>query len=305
MNSSDQIVKVQRDASKYVNPVEARAAKGEASHLYITGKQKQTEHENAPVEYRPVPPYPKWLQKKEQNVQFRKFLDVLKQLHIKIPLVEALEQMLTYVRFLKDILTKKSKSGEYEIVALTKAFSTIFTSKISKKMKDPGSFTIPVSIGGQKIEQTLRDVRASINLMPLSIYMKLGIGEARPTTITLQLADRSITYREEKIEDVLVQVDKFIFPTDFIILDYDVDKEVPIIMGRPFLSTGRALVDVQKGELMIHVQDHEVKFSVYDSMKLPAESEECSVLKILNEALIGESNAEAMLEHSVSRDIGA
>ena len=72
--------------------------------------------------------------------------------------------------------------------------------------------------------------------MPLSIYKKLGIGEARPTTVTLQLADRSITYPEGKIENILIQVDKFIFSADFIILDYKADHDVSIILGRPFLQ---------------------------------------------------------------------
>ncbi|XP_022158977.1 uncharacterized protein LOC111025423 [Momordica charantia] len=163
--------------------------------------------------------------------------------------------MSNYVRFLKKILTKKRKLGEYETIAMTKACSNILTSKILAKMKDPGSFTIPVSVGRQQIGLTLCDLGASINLMPLFIYNKLGIGEARPTTETLHFADRSITHPKGKIEDILVQVDKFIFPADFIILDYDADKEVPIILGRPFLAIGRALVDVHKGELTMRVQD--------------------------------------------------
>ncbi|XP_022158611.1 uncharacterized protein LOC111025065 [Momordica charantia] len=188
--------------------------------IRVPEKRKQAEHENAPAEYSPAPPYPKRLQKKERNVQFNKFLDVLKQLHVNIPLVEALEQMPNYVRFLKEILIKKRTLGEYDTIGLA-----------------------------------LCDLGANINLMPLSIYNKLGIGEARPTIVTLQLADRSITHPEGKIEDVLVIVDKFFFPADFIILDYDADKEVPIILGRPFLATGRALVDVHKGELTMRVQD--------------------------------------------------
>ncbi|KAF7812975.1 uncharacterized protein G2W53_033951 [Senna tora] len=91
----------------------------------------------------------------------------------------------------------------------------------------------------------------------------------------LQLADRSIAYPRVVIEDVLVQVDKFIFPTDFIILDYEEDREVPIILGRPFLATGRTIIDVQKGELKMRVQEEEVTFNVFKAMKLPGEPEEC------------------------------
>ncbi|XP_062113339.1 uncharacterized protein LOC133824470 [Humulus lupulus] len=129
------------------------------------------------------------------------------------------------------------------MVALTEGCSAILKSKIPPKLKDPGSFTIPCSIGGRDVGRALCDLGASINLMPMSIFKKLGIGEARPTTITLQLADRSMAHPEGKIEDILVQVDNFIFLADFIILDYEPDKDVPIILGRPFLATGWTLID--------------------------------------------------------------
>ncbi|KAJ9566947.1 hypothetical protein OSB04_002913 [Centaurea solstitialis] len=167
---------------------------------------------------------------------------------------------------------------EYETVALTEGCSALLTKKIPPKMKDPGSFTIPCSIGGKIIRRALCDLGAGINLMPLSVFTTLGIGEARPTTISIQLDDKSIVWPKGKIEDVLVQVDKFIFPADFIILDCEVDQEVPIILGRPFLATGRTLIDVQKGELTMRVHDQRVTFNVLDSLKYPDEREECSTL---------------------------
>ncbi|XP_022158740.1 uncharacterized protein LOC111025203 [Momordica charantia] len=135
-------------ASKEVNPVNAKASNFGTSHAKVDEKRKKIEHEDAPTEFRPTPPYPKRLKKKEQDVQFRKFLDVLNQLHVNIPLVEASEQMSTYVRFLKDILIKKRKLREYKTVAMTKESSNILISKIPTKIKDLGSFTIPISIRG-------------------------------------------------------------------------------------------------------------------------------------------------------------
>ena len=111
--------------------------------------------------------------------------------------------------------------------------------------------------------------------MPLSIFRRLGLGEAKPTTVTLQPADRSLKHPRGIIEDVLVKVDKFIFPADFIVLDMEEDKEIPIILGRPFLAIGRALIDVQKGELRLRVQDEEVRFSVFRAIRHPAESDSC------------------------------
>ena len=89
--------------------------------------------------------------------------------------------------------------------------------------------------------------------MPLSIFRRLGLGEAKPTRVTLQMADRSIKHPRGVIEDVLVKVDKFIFPADFVVLDMEEDRDIPIILGRPFLATGKALIDVQKGELRLRV----------------------------------------------------
>ncbi|XP_024990639.1 uncharacterized protein LOC112524928 [Cynara cardunculus var. scolymus] len=208
------------------------------------------------VSTKPVPPYvpfPQRLRNQKEELQFKKFLDVFKALHINIPLVEAIEQMPSYVKFLKDILSMKKKLSEYETVALTEGCSALLTNKIPPKLKNPGSFTIPCSIGGKEIGKALCDLGTSINLMPLSVFNTLGIREARSTTVTLQLANKSIAYPKGKIEDVLVQVDKFIFPADFIILDFEADKDIPIILGRPFLATGRTLIDVQKGELTMRL----------------------------------------------------
>ena len=159
-----------------------------------------------------------------------------------------------YVKFMKDILAKKRKLGDFETISLFEECSAILQKKLPPKLKDPGSFTIPCAIRDAVFKKDLCDLGANLNLMPFSIFKKLNMGEARPTTVTLQQADRSLTHPRGIIEDVLLKVDKFIFPVDFIILDMEEDKEVPIILERPFLATGRALIDVQKGELRLRVK---------------------------------------------------
>ena len=176
--------------------------------------------------------------------QFGRFMDIFKKLHINIPFAEALEQMSGYVKFMKDVLSKKRKLGDYETVALSEECSAILQKKLPPKLKDPGGFTIPCAIGNAVFERALCDLGASINLMLWSIFKKLKLGEAHPTIVTLQLADRSLTHPRGIIEDVLVKVEKLIFPVDFIILDMQEDKEVQIILGRPFLAKGRAMIDV-------------------------------------------------------------
>ncbi|KAA3457193.1 Aspartic peptidase [Gossypium australe] len=186
------------------------------------------EKQSRQMEGRPSPPFPQRFQKSKQDVQFKKFLEVLKQLHTNIPLVEALEQMPNYVKFMKDILLKKKRLAEFEIVAFTKGCTIMLRNKLQLKLKVPGSFTIRYSIGNHYVGKDLCDLGASINLMPMK-------GET--TNVTLQLADRSYAHPEGKIEDVLVRVDKFIFPAYFIIMECEADNDVPIILGRPFLAT--------------------------------------------------------------------
>ncbi|XP_070048588.1 uncharacterized protein [Nicotiana tomentosiformis] len=114
-------------------------------------------------------------------------------------------------------------------------------------------------------------------MMPLSIYKKLGIGRARPISMLLQLADRMVKRPSGILDDVLVQVGKFVFPTDFVILDCKVDEEIHIILGRSFFATGRALIDCETGELKMRLNNGEITFNVQKSMRQPGEFPNCSL----------------------------
>nr|XP_009760790.1 PREDICTED: uncharacterized protein LOC104213074 [Nicotiana sylvestris] len=118
---------------------------------------------------------------------------------------------------------------------------------VNEELEDPGAFTIPYTIGNVDFAKALCDLGTSINLMPYSVFKTFGIGQPRPTSMILQMADRTMKRPLGIIDDVLVRVDKFILPADFMILDCEVDYEVSIILGRPFLATGKALVDVEAG----------------------------------------------------------
>ncbi|XP_022894042.1 uncharacterized protein LOC111408528 [Olea europaea var. sylvestris] len=139
--------------------------------------------------YVPPIPFPQRLHKQKLEVQFGNFLEVFKKLHINILFADALGQMLSYVKFKKDILSNKRKLKEHETVMLTEECSAILQNKLPPKIKDPGSFIIPCTIGDLNFSKALCDLGASINLMPLSIFRKLRLGEAKTTTISLQLAD--------------------------------------------------------------------------------------------------------------------
>ncbi|XP_070030065.1 uncharacterized protein [Nicotiana sylvestris] len=130
-----------------------------------------------------------------------------------------------------------------------------------------GSFTIPCTIGNFAFAKALCDLRASINLMPLAIYKRLGIGRARTTSMLLQLDDRTVKRPSGILDDVLIQVGKFVFPADFVILDCKVDEEIPILLGRPFLATGRDLINYETGELKMRLNDEEITFNVQKYMR--------------------------------------
>ncbi|XP_061348336.1 uncharacterized protein LOC133293749 [Gastrolobium bilobum] len=200
-------------------------------------KKKAQERQEKPLELSPYAkiPYPQRFREEIKKQQYSKFLDIFKKLQINIPFDEALENMLNYAKFMKDLLSKKRKLKECETVTLTEECSAIIQKKLPPKLEDPGSFSIPIEIGNIDVGKSLCDLGASINLMPLSICKALGIHELKPTKVSLQLADRSTRRPDGVIEDVLVKIDKFIFPADFVILDMQEDAEIPLLLGRPFL----------------------------------------------------------------------
>ena len=283
-----------------IQPSQTDKVVGEQPHQKKLDEE-EIEAKDQPNMTKPTIPilYPQCLKKSKLDKQFTKFLEVFKKLHINIPFVDAFEQMPNYVKFMKEILSNKRRLSNFETVNLTEECSAILQRKVPQKLKDPGSFTIPCTIGNSIFEKASCDLGASINLMPLSIFRLLGLGEARPTTVTLQLADRSLKHPKGVIEDVLVKVDKFIFPADFIVLDMEEDKEIPIILGRPFLTTGSALIDVQKGELKLRVQDDEVTFNVFKAMRHPKESDACFLVETVEAIVSSQSGPTNPLEASL------
>ena len=154
---------------------------------------------------------------------------------------------------MKKILESKKKLEEYGTITLTKECNVILQKKLPPKLQDPGSFAIPFSIGTRVSGKALCDLGATINLMLLLMFKRLKLGEPKLTTINLQLADRSYLHPRGIIENVLVKVGKFNLPANFFILDMKEDDSVPIILGKPFLATGKAQINFQEGELKLRV----------------------------------------------------
>ncbi|CAH9138304.1 unnamed protein product [Cuscuta epithymum] len=224
--------------------------------------QKEDSQKKAESKKTPPLPFPTRVKKSNDNANLIRFMEHLKQLHINMPFMEALTEMPRYAKFMKDLLTKKRRWEEPEVVDLNAECSAVVLKTMPPKLKDPGSFLVPCSIENFKFNNALADLGASINLMPSSVVMKLGLGELKPTRMSLQLADRSVKYPKGILEDVLVRVDKFIFPVDFVVMDMEEDRETALILGRPFLATARALVDVADGSLSLRVGDDVCTFKL-------------------------------------------
>ncbi|XP_073309920.1 uncharacterized protein [Primulina huaijiensis] len=155
--------------------------------------------------------FPQREKQMQLDTQFSKFLEIFKKLHINIPFAEALAQMPSYAKFPKETLSNKRKLVDFETVKLSEECSAILQNKLPPKTKDPGSFSIPCTIGTSFFSKALYDLGASINLMSYSCFEKLKIGEVKPTPITLQLADRSIKYPRGVVEDVLKKLTSSFF----------------------------------------------------------------------------------------------
>ena len=242
------------------------------------GEPKKKSPEVKP--YVPPVPFPGRLKQQQLEAQFAQFVEVFKKLQINIPLLDALKQIPSYAKFLKELLSNKRTINNTEKVMLIGESSMVLEKKsahLPKKLNDQGSFTVPCTIGNFHFKNVLIDSGASINLMPLSVFKKLGIGQhtCKKTPVTLQLADKSTRFSKGTVEDVLVKVDELIFPVDFTVLDMEEDEDIPLILGRPFLATGQALIDVGKGKLTLRGLDKQVTFDIHDPVPYADVGKEC------------------------------
>nr|GEW53868.1 hypothetical protein [Tanacetum cinerariifolium] len=219
------------------------------------------------------------LREKATN-QMEKFFQIFHDLHFDISFADALLLMPKFASMIKSLLTNKYKLFELAKVPLNENCSAILLKKLPEKLGDPGKFLIPCNFLGINVCHALADLCASINLMPLSIWKKLSLRELTPTQITLELADRSITRPKGVAEYVLVKVGKFHFPTDFVVVDFESNPSVPLILGRSFLKTGRALINVYGEEITLRVNDESVTFNLNQTMRYSLTYDDNSVNRV-------------------------
>ncbi|GKB07980.1 reverse transcriptase domain-containing protein [Tanacetum coccineum] len=215
--------------------------------------------------YIPEPDVPKSLPKTTPILEF----DILKSLpKPNIPYPSRRDDQ-KFAPRIKSLLMNKEKLLDFAKIPLNENCSAMLLKKLPEKLGDPGKFLIPCNFSGMDVCHALADLGASINLIPFSIWKNLSLPDLTPTRMTLELADRSITYPKGLAEDVFVKVRKFHFPTDFVVVDFKADPRVPLILGRSFLRTSRALINVYKGELILRDGNEQIIFYVDGTSKHP------------------------------------
>nr|GFA65934.1 reverse transcriptase domain-containing protein [Tanacetum cinerariifolium] len=178
------------------------------------------------------------------NDQREKFFQIFKDLNCNISFTDALILMPKFGLSIKSLLTNKDKLCELARTPLNEHCSTVLLKKLPEKLGNPVKFLIPYDFPRMAECLALVNLGASINLMPLFVWNKLSFPDLSPTCMTLELADHSISHPVGVAEDVLVKVGAFHFPAEFVVVDFDADHRVTLILGRSFLKTGRALIDV-------------------------------------------------------------
>ena len=242
------------------------------------------------------PPFPQALRKKKNSVNQTEILEVLRQVKVNIPLLDMIKQVPTYAKFLKDLCTVKRGFNVNKKSFLTEQVSAIIECKTPVKYKDSGCPTISVNIGGISVEKALLDLGASVNLLPYSMYKQLGLGELKPTSITLSLADRSIKIPKGTFEDVLIQVDKFYYPMDFVVLDTEPvavgANHVPIILGRPFLATSNAIINFRNGVMQLTFGNMTLELNIFHLSKrhMQPVEDDCEEVCIIDTILEEQAN---------------
>nr|XP_025631759.1 uncharacterized protein LOC112726547 [Arachis hypogaea] len=206
-------------------------------------------------------PFPD-MQEELDEEKLAQFLAILRKLQVNITFAKVLEKQPPSMACLKGVISKETTLKEDETMVLTKECSALVQKKLPPKMPDLGSFFIPCIIGTITFEKALCDLGSSINLIPLSVMKKLGIQEIYFTRISLKMADKSLKRAYGLVENVLVKVEDLYLPADFVILDIGKDRDNSIILERPFLATTKALIDVEKGELVLRFHEDHILFKI-------------------------------------------
>jgi len=221
----------------------------------------------------PLPPFSHRLKKKDQ-AHVEKMGETFSRVKINIPLLDAIQQMPPYARFLKDLCTTREPLFVSKKAFLASGASSILSYQIPVKYKDPGCPTISIVIGDQLIHRALLNLGASVNLIPFTEYEGLGFGELKLIKMVIQLTGRSTRLPRGIVEDVLIRVDEFIYPVDFVVIEtkkvLNLASQVPVILGHPFLATAIELINCRNEMMRLSFGNMTIELNIFNMQRQPS-----------------------------------
>nr|GEY82397.1 reverse transcriptase domain-containing protein [Tanacetum cinerariifolium] len=233
---------------------------------------------------KPSIPYPSRCDNEKRrdqaNEQIKKFYEIFKDMSFEISFMDALTLMPKFALTLKALIGNKEKLNEMARTPMNEHCSAVILNKLPQKLGDLGKFRIPCEFPGMDECLALADLGASINLMPFSVWEALSLPELTPTCMTLELANRSVSKPIGIAKDVSFKVGVFQFLADFMVVDFEPDPRVPLILGRCFLKTGRALIDVHKGELTLRIGKEAITYNLDQTVRYSANYDQMTANKI-------------------------
>ncbi|XP_010430931.1 PREDICTED: uncharacterized protein LOC104715197 [Camelina sativa] len=240
------------------------------------GGEKQKERRFIPPPYKPPLPFPRRFRKELLEKYKVLFEKQMQELELYMPLMDAFTLIPPYQKFLKDAMMPLMdaftliKQVQGMVILNHECSAIIQRTAAPKKLSDPGSFTLPCSIGPLTFGRCLCDLGASVSLMPLTVAKRLGFEKFKPTNIQLVLADRTTRLPSGVLEDLRVKVGSVDVPTDFVVLEMDVEPRDPLILGRPFLAIAGAMIDVRNWKIDLKLgEDLTMQFDIRETMKKP------------------------------------
>nr|GFA99046.1 reverse transcriptase domain-containing protein [Tanacetum cinerariifolium] len=216
----------------------------------------------------------------QANEQIEKFYEIFKEMSFEINFTDALILMPKFASTLKALIGNKEKLSEMARTLMNEHCSAVILNKLPRKLGDPVKFLIPCEFPGMDECLALADLGASINLMPLSIWEGLSLPKLTLTCMTLEITDRLVSKPIGIAKDVSIKVGVFYFPADFVVVDFEQDPRVPLILGRCFIKTGRALIDVHKGELTLRIGNEAITYNLDQTSRYSANYNQMTANKI-------------------------
>ncbi|XP_052624982.1 uncharacterized protein LOC128132445 [Lactuca sativa] len=234
----------------------------------------QPDSSNKPIKPLVIPPhFPSRLAFSKKIEEENELFETFRKVQINIPLLNAIKQIPSYEKFLKDLCTKKRKLKANEKIQVNANVSAVIQKKLPPKCKDPIIFSIPCTIGDLHVESAMLDLGASINVMPYLVFQSLNVGPLEETGVIIQLADMSSVSPIGVLDDVLVQVNQLVFPADFYVIDLEEktpSKSSMILLGRPFMHTAHTIIDVHKGKITMEFDGETIHFNIFEGMRYPS-----------------------------------